>query len=213
MSLQNQIDKLEIYCKKWKLNVNASKTKILVFENRRSNSHYQWKYDGKLLDIVDSYVYLGILLCKNGYFKQSQKRLSEQASRALYGMMCNLKKHMISIEKQCEIFDVMISPILLYGCEIWGHHQANDIEMVQTRFCKMVLKANKSSPLASLLGDLGRKTMLQKRQERLLCYWLKIIKNTDSLVHKIYITLVEDANKGKTNWASKIKRMFKLSSD
>ena len=205
VSLQNQIDKLEIYCKKWKLKVNATKTKILVFENRRSNIPYQWKYEGKLLEIADSYVYLGILLCKNGNFKQTQKRLSEQGSRALYSMMYNLKNHIISIEKQCEIFDVMISTILMYGCEIWGHHQANDIEMVQTRFCKMVLKASKSSPLASLLGDLGRTTMLQKRQERLLSYWLKILENTDSLMHKIFITLVEDSNKGKTNWASKIR--------
>ena len=78
----------------------------------------EWKYDDKIIDVVDSYVYLGLKMYINGRFNQTQKCLSEQGLRAMYNMVHNLKGNMISIDKHCEIFDAMISPIVLYASEV-----------------------------------------------------------------------------------------------
>jgi hypothetical protein len=204
-SLQKLLDKLHLYCKKWNLKVNVNKTKVVVFENRNSNTKFEWKYADKIVEIVDSYVYLGILMYKTGNFNYTQKRLSEQGNRALMSMMGNLRNHFISTEKQCEIFDIMVGSILTYACEVWGHCQANDIEIIHNKFCKMLLSANKTSPTVALLGDLGRKSMIHKRQEKQICYWLKTLQNPGTLSHRIYVTLLNDANNGKTNWASKLR--------
>ena len=37
-----------------------------------------------------------------------------------------------------ELFDKMITPILCYASEVWGFHDALDIERVQLKFCKRV---------------------------------------------------------------------------
>jgi hypothetical protein len=51
------------------------------------NEHFF--YDNMELQIVDSYVYLGMLLHYNGKFLQTEKRLSQQGARALSSQTCN----------------------------------------------------------------------------------------------------------------------------
>jgi hypothetical protein len=47
-------------------------------------------YDNMELQIVDSYVYLGMLLQYNGKFLQTEKRLSQQGARALSSLINSL---------------------------------------------------------------------------------------------------------------------------
>jgi hypothetical protein len=58
------------------------------------------------LQIVDSYVYLGMLLHYNGKFLQTEKRLSQQGARALSSLMNSLKScnQYFKILKRLEIY-------------------------------------------------------------------------------------------------------------
>jgi hypothetical protein len=97
--LQHLLDKLFIYCRKWNIEVNTDKTKVVVFRNswRLVNDHFF--YDNMELKIVDSYVYLGMLLHYNGKFLQTEKRLSQQGAHALSSLMNSLKIVYISTEQ------------------------------------------------------------------------------------------------------------------
>ena len=64
--LQTLLNMLQKYSTEWGLRVNTKKTKICVFENRRSQQNQLWCYDGEPLDIVDSFCYLGMKFHKNG---------------------------------------------------------------------------------------------------------------------------------------------------
>ena len=45
--LQNILDAFELYCKKWKLTVNAEKNKNLVFQKgRKAQTRYNFKHGG-----------------------------------------------------------------------------------------------------------------------------------------------------------------------
>ena len=55
------------------------KTKICIFENRRSQQNQLWSYNDKPLEIVDSFCYLGMKFHKNGNLEPGVKALSEQA--------------------------------------------------------------------------------------------------------------------------------------
>ena len=61
--LQNQIDNLEKASKSLGLTVNLDKTKVMIF---RKGGHIaageKWFYDGKEMEIVNSYKYLGFTL-------------------------------------------------------------------------------------------------------------------------------------------------------
>ena len=63
LDLQRKINTLESYCNDWGLQVNTSKTKIIVFRNggtlKRSE---KWKYKGEQLETVSYYSYLWVLI-------------------------------------------------------------------------------------------------------------------------------------------------------
>ena len=67
LDLQHSLNCLYEYSSLWKLNVNRSKTKIVIFgSNSRSiRNEYTFYYNGEILEIVTCYKYLGLLFCNN----------------------------------------------------------------------------------------------------------------------------------------------------
>ena len=68
--LQMQMDLLSEYAKKWNLEINISKTKVLVFNKSDKTSEITWSIDNEIVEEVDSYTYFGVILKKNGLFKK-----------------------------------------------------------------------------------------------------------------------------------------------
>ena len=56
---------------------------------------------------------------------------------------------------QIDLFNKLIKPIPLYGCEIWGIGNIDIIERVQLKFLKMILNLNKSTPSYMVYGETG----------------------------------------------------------
>ena len=55
-----------------------------------------------------------------------------------------------------KLFDTKIVPILMYGCEIWGFQERENIEIVQRYACKRYICLNAKTINAAVLGDCGR---------------------------------------------------------
>ena len=72
------------------------------------------------LDVVDEYVYLGVKFNYNGNYKKMIAKQITQARKALYCMLTKAMKLQLPIDIQCQLFDHLVLPILLYGSEIWG---------------------------------------------------------------------------------------------
>ena len=60
--LQNSIQILSNFCSLWKLEINETKSKILIFESRKQNCDMSFKIDNKELERVYEYKYLGIVI-------------------------------------------------------------------------------------------------------------------------------------------------------
>ena len=111
-----------------------------------------------------------------------------------------------------QAFDVLVGSILNYGAEVWGYHEAKDVEILHTKFCRWILNARKSSNLSGIYGELGRFPLIISRQTSMIRYWIKLLTLNDScLPKKIYCMLKNDTN-GRTynglNWAYQIKSML-----
>ena len=52
----------------------------------------------------------------------------------------------IPITEQCKLFDTLVGSILNYSSEVWGIHNAKDVEAIHSKFCRWVLniKINES---------------------------------------------------------------------
>ena len=84
-ALQTLLNDLYQYCVTWKVKVNTNKTKLMVFE-KRGNTHYDCRYDGVILDIVNSFKYLGLTLYENGKWSQTEKTITHRSQAALHNL-------------------------------------------------------------------------------------------------------------------------------
>ena len=58
--LQSTLDTYASFCKIWKLEINSSKTKVMIFSNGRV-PNYDFTIDGVSIEAVLEYIYLGVL--------------------------------------------------------------------------------------------------------------------------------------------------------
>ena len=87
--LQRALDVLSRYSELFGLQVNELKTKAMIFSNSYAISHQkstEFLLNGKSIEIVDQYKYLGILFTCNGKLTKAKATLSQQARKALYAL-------------------------------------------------------------------------------------------------------------------------------
>ena len=53
----------------------------------------------------------------------------------------------LPVEMQIALFNKLIKPILLYGCEIWAVGNIDVIERVQLKFLKMILNLKRNNTI------------------------------------------------------------------
>ena len=97
-------------------------------------------------------------------------KLKTRASRAMYSLINKAKKNNLAIDIQLQLFDSLILPIALYGCEVWGCKETDIMEKLHLQFCKMLLKVNKCTTTAMVLVELGTYPIKYHVDYRMLCY-------------------------------------------
>ena len=211
-TLQLLLTDLENYCQIWGLKINTNKTKAMIFE-KGARSHHDFYIYNTVLDIVDSFKYLGITLFRNGNWYRTQKCISQHASFALFKLFTILRNIELPITQKIKLFDTLVSPILNFGSELWGLHPASDVELVHTKFLRYILGVKQSTNLTALYGELARSPLLVYRKINMIKYWAKILQQNDSsLLKKVYLMLKNDTDLNRNyngqNWASQIKSIL-----
>ena len=78
------------YCSLWELEVNDSKTKIIIFPKRKPRTQFEFRYQGLLLEIVDEFKYLGVVFQSNGNFSKHKLYAKNQAQKAMFDVARSL---------------------------------------------------------------------------------------------------------------------------
>lgn len=209
--LQKIIDVISNFCKKWGLKINLDKTKIMVFRNGgplRQNK--KWFLDGTQIEVINQYKYLGMIFTPKLIWTACQKTLAAQARKAVflirrYDHACNS----MPVKTLWKLFDTLVTPILLYGAEIWGHTRSDYIESVQTTFCKYFLGVSARTPAIALLAETGRYPMYIKCYKQHIKYWLKILDMPDTRYPKAcYQMLYQIDQQHRDTWVGSIRTLL-----
>jgi hypothetical protein len=172
-NLQTLLDKFYLYCDTWKMKVNVDNTRIVVFSKGRLPKNLISNYNGTNIEIVKDFNYLGVYFSRTGSFKVCKNHLSEKAIKAMYELIKKGRKHNLSISCQLDLFDKLVKPILLYGCEIWGSCNNDILEKVHLKFCKIILHLKATTPNCMIYGELGRYPLdIDIKRRRILNYLL-----------------------------------------
>ena len=122
VSMQLKLDVISNWFNTWRIAFNVSKTKVVHFRPKSYNrTSTKFTCNGKCIDVVQGYKYLGLWFDEFLDFNISTKYISASASRAL-GSIINKCKLVggINYITFSKLFDACVFPILEYGSEIWG---------------------------------------------------------------------------------------------
>ena len=158
----------------WKLTVNTSKTKVLIINKGRHRT-CQFYYNGIALDIVNSFKYLGVVFSSNGSFRKAKVEIAKQAERAMYNLLAKCKNLALPIDMKIDLFNKMVKPILLYGCECWGYGNNAVLEKVQLKFLKTILGLKSCTASYFVYGETGITPLSVDIEARMISFWSSLI--------------------------------------
>lgn len=178
--LQKALDIVEQYCETWRLKINHSKTKTMVFSRGNRVIKAEFTINGTALENVKEFKYLGITIHKkNCTFTPTLKYLRLKATRAFYALKSKVNIYKLPLKVALKLLDSVIKPILLYCSEVWEPYldqdhekwdKENDIEKAYLQFLKQLLGVNRSTTNALIRGELDRHSLQEEILRRNINY-------------------------------------------
>ena len=102
------------------MNVNTNKTKIMIIKSKK-DTYENFIYDNRNLEEVTSYKYLRIDIHHNLNLKYSIEKRINGGWKSYFGLENNCKAtNLVMWDKNKFLFETLVTPIILYGCEVWG---------------------------------------------------------------------------------------------
>lgn len=206
--LQKALHAVYNYCSTWDLTVNTSKTKVVIFSRGKVTNNPVFEFGNDNLEIVEDYVYLGVTFNYNGLFHKAIQKQISQARRAMFSLASKAYKLSLPLDMHCELFDKLVVPVLLYGCEIWGYQKLDSVEMFHKKFIKNLLRVKPRTANCMAYGELGRNPISVVVYQRMLNFWIKLAQSEDHKFSKTIYTLMKhlhDKDVYHAKWISKVK--------
>ena len=116
--VQMALDSVHEYCTKYNLTVNTSKTKIMVFSRGKVRHFPMFRYGHHIIEVVSDDIYLGVKMNYNKKFAKTMKKQLDQGRNAQFSMLVKARNLDLPIDIQCKLFEAVVFPTLLYGCEV-----------------------------------------------------------------------------------------------
>ena len=207
--LQQQIDYVHQWCKKWRMNVNSDKTQIVHFRPiRQPRSSFVWKYGEDVLQIVSTYRYLGVYLHENLDYKIMADAMSVAASRALGAL-----RYKLNNLKECrydtitKLYSCCIVPILDYSAAVWGHNFFTKPEAIQHRVIRYFLGVHRFASNSMIEGDMGWLPCVYRRRLSMLNLWNRLVLcPPNRLLYKVFLWDKNFVN--KKSWTADVNAIL-----
>ena len=107
------------------LKLNVQKTKIMA-----SSSITSWQIDGKTMETVTDFIFLGSKITADGDCSHEIKRRLLLGRKAMTNLDSTLESRDITLPEKVHLVKAMIFPVVMYGCESWtikkAEHQRID---------------------------------------------------------------------------------------
>lgn len=174
--LQNDLDKLAIWEKRWKMEFHPEKCEVLRVSRKCSMNKHEYKLSGKVPATVDSAKYLGVTITSDLRWNRHIDNITSKANRTLSFLKRNLRVKSTTVKTSA--YYSLVRPTLEYACVAWDPYtkeNINKLEMVQRRAARFVLgRFNYTSSVIEMLPEVNWVPLEQRRQNQRLAMLYKI---------------------------------------
>ena len=175
---QKLMNVLKCFCLQSGLIVNESKTKVMLIKTFKIENPCI-VYNNQPLEVADSFKYLGLKVPSNHKWKDCAMQRLEAGKRAYYAFenMCNAGEIKCWALKKY-LFDTLVTPVLLYGVEVWGGSIAmstwKEFESFQKHFHIKFFQVKTQTPYMLLLLESRSLPIEILGMQRIVAYMHKI---------------------------------------
>jgi hypothetical protein len=162
LGLQEHLISLEHFCSTVGMQVNTSKTKVVVFSSKRKQKHNQHKFyfEGITLQEVANYKYIGIDFNKNLCWEGCRNKRTLGGWKAFYAFQNRCREAELWDWKTMQtLFGILVILVVLYGCEVWASStsdlQWKQIEKIKKRLITNRFKIKSFVPYDIMLSEMG----------------------------------------------------------
>ena len=223
--LNESLSRLDKFCDTWQLEVNTKKSKIVIFNpSGRLLCGPKFIFQGKSLELVQSYCYLGIDLSCSGSFRTAQNNLLEKARKAMFPILSVISQFKLPCKKSLNLFHSLIRPIALYNSENLAyltHHQIDAItrnnttltsymcnsytNVVHQKILKYILGVKQNCSNLATLGELGEFPLILHGFISLLSFWHRTTQMPEESLVKQTLNFVTGNESWQSEWLSTVK--------
>lgn len=143
--------------------------------------------EGQSYEEVESFVYLGIELQRNGQYTRHLKRNARKANRRateVWSLAERLFPNNFRIRRQ--MFEALVKPIMLYGAEVTGYIQCEEYEKIQRRYYKWSLGLPANTRNEVLVREAGLAAIFSSSTSRAAKFENGIEERSSALLRKAY---------------------------
>ena len=169
----------------------------------------RWVYGDAEMPVVNAYKYLGMFFSTRLSYDAVCRDVASKAKRSLLYVMQRLRMYNnYSFDVLFKIFDSQIQPIMSYASEIWGmYNSAQHCEKVHLFAMKKYLRVSLRTRNDFVYKVFNRYPLTVNFSINCIRYWLKLCLMTeDRIPKKAYAMLVSLDEKGKTTWATYVRK-------
>ena len=148
--LQDMLDVLAEYSKKWRFEINVGKSKVMVCGSKKmlKEEHGKWMYGGEEIGRVTEYKYVGVIVNEEGNWKDAIRKVVEKGKKLSRELEGWLGRHWeVGPRIKLDVWKSTVGAVLRYGSEVWFADVREEIELerVQLKIIKQVLRLNRST--------------------------------------------------------------------
>ena len=121
------------------LYLNVGKTKVMTTGDIREVT-----VDGKDIEVVTKFVFLGALITKDGLCEKEVRRRIAMGKAAMGGLTSIWKDRGVTMETKMKLVKVLVFPIVFYGAETWTlrKHERRKIDAFEWWCWRRVLRVS-----------------------------------------------------------------------
>src|SRR5574342_618475 len=112
--LKSLLMKVKENSEKVGLKLNIQKTKIMA-----SGPITSWQMDGKTVETVAAFIFLGSKIAADGDYSHEIKRCLVLGRKVMTNLDSIFKSRGITLPTKVRLVKAMVFPVVMYGCESW----------------------------------------------------------------------------------------------
>ena len=211
--LQEMLAGLESYSRAKGLTVNASKSKVVVFNSKRVREEF--RYGDAFLEVVDEFTYLGVRFHKDGSMRHADSQWAGTMVGAIQQIVRVASEHGVTkrIDLMLDLFQSYVIPSGLYAAHIWGTSLLSldkafksKVQTQHSCFLRHLVRARRGTSSWCLLHEMGQKPFHYYWWRAVLTFWNVIQESNSALLRDVVKSDIGLATEGCTGcWVSEVR--------